>query len=140
MAFSVKMAMCISLCFFSAAGLSLQQGTNSTVASKAGWPPVFVPIHFLMPMPVVSKVVNHTIDVPARGTTKRPYRCEDIKKVFLCRRAKELLGLTCLGWGGSYCVPADKPKCSDYTKAALCNKAIFYGQLCLGWTPFGCLR
>mmetsp|Transcript_51498 Transcript_51498/g.153962 ORF Transcript_51498/g.153962 Transcript_51498/m.153962 type:complete len:140 (-) Transcript_51498:92-511(-) len=139
MALSARMAVCLALCFTSAAGLSHQQGANSTASSKVGWPPVFVPVHFLVPTPVVSKVVNKTIDVPARGVTKRPYRCEDIKKIYLCRRAKQLLDLTCLGWGGSYCVPADKPKCSDYTKEKLCNKAIWYGKPC-AWTPFGCAR
>merc|ERR1719433_645513 len=101
---------------------------------------VYTPFPVLAPFPIFDFRTEPPIPVPTPAPpctdcpVRKPRKCEDIKTVYLCRRAKIYFGFECLGWGGESCVPADGMKCSDYVNPVLCNRARGLGANCVGWT------
>mmetsp|Transcript_41238 Transcript_41238/g.95488 ORF Transcript_41238/g.95488 Transcript_41238/m.95488 type:complete len:183 (+) Transcript_41238:40-588(+) len=65
------------------------------------------------------------------------FQCEDIKEEKQCAQSFEELGLYCMGWGGSHCLPRSGAKCSDITEEMVCRMVTTWGMSC-AWSKKGC--
>mmetsp|Transcript_67001 Transcript_67001/g.178442 ORF Transcript_67001/g.178442 Transcript_67001/m.178442 type:complete len:152 (-) Transcript_67001:97-552(-) len=151
MAFVHRLLVCCAVAT-GAAGILLREvgKGNATAATNSSQTPDFINILVPIPMPLPIPIPFERAPTPApppaptpsppQGPIRRPWKCEDIKDRFTCRRARLMFGFDCIAFNGDYCIPAIGAKCSDIQNPVMCARAWQLGMPCIGWTGVQCIR